>query len=155
MALAISLISIAISVNESYAQSAPNAFISNVIILPETASTAEATQSDDKPMITMITLMSNVETVASGNGEESIDLPTAPANKANQSPFQQVPSGSYDIGMVIPEGYTLSDAKCKFQKPSGKWISVGTWNGDSIVIDVDLAAKKAYKCTWKLALETP
>jgi hypothetical protein len=57
--------------------------------------------------------------------------------------------------MVIPEGYTLDSAKCAYQKPNGKWVSIGTWNGDSIVLDVNLAAKKAQKCTWKLALETP
>ena len=155
MALAISLISIAISVNESYAQSAPNALISNVIIIPDNARTAEATQSDDKPMISMITLMSTVESAAAGTSNgDGIDLPTAQANKRNQSPFEQVPSGEYNIGIVIPEGYTLIDAKCAYQKPNGKWVSMGVWDKESMITDVNLAAKKANKCTWKLALET-
>ena len=151
MALAISLISIAISVNESFAQSAPDAFISNVIIVPDNTRTAEATQTVDNPLISVITLMPNTNRVAAGNGgSHGIDLPTATANKAKQSPFQEVPSGNYNVSIVIPDGYTLIDAKCKVQKPNGKWISMGTWDGESLITSVDLAAQKAHKCIWKL-----
>ena len=156
MALAISLISIAISVNESFAQTAPDASISNVIIIPDNAGTAKTAQTVNNPMITMITLMPNMDSAtARTSTSNGIDLPTALANKANQSPFQQVSSGSYDVGIAIPDGYTLIDAKCKIQKPSGKWISIGIWDGESIIAGVDLAANKAHKCTWKLAPETP
>jgi hypothetical protein len=57
----------------------------------------------------------------------------------------------YDIGMTIPTGFTLIDAKCKFQQTNGQWISLGLWNGESIIDDVNLASKKASICTWKLA----
>ena len=145
MILTISLISIIIAVNESYAQSTPDdAFISNVIIIPDTTRTAETSQTTNEPIITMITLTSKGET------GKNVDLPTAQANKRNQSPFEQVPSGEYNIGIVIPEGYTLIDAKCAYQKPDGKWVSMGELGKENNVIGIDLASQTAHKCTWKL-----
>ena len=93
----------------------------------------------------MITLTPNE------NGNDPIELPTAQANKRGQSPFQEVPSGNYNVSIVIPDGYTLSKAICKVQKPNGQWISIGTWDTENnVVIGVDLAAQKANKCIWKL-----
>ena len=152
VALAISLISIAISVNESFAQKAPNTFISNVILIPDNTSTAATTQTVNTPMTTMVTLMPNIDGVSAGSsGSHGIDLLTPTANKRGQSPFMPVPSGKYDVSIVIPDGYTLSKAICKVQKPNGQWISIGTWDTENnVVIGVDLAAQKANKCTWKL-----
>jgi len=138
MVFAISLISIVISVNQSFAQESPDAFISNIILTP------------GNTLITTITLTPNVNTITAGNGvSESIELPTSTANKANQSPFEQVPPGSYDIGMVIPEGYTLMDAKCAFQKSNGKMIPIGSWDKKNMITGVVLTSQTAHKCTWK------
>ena len=139
MVFAISLISIVISVNESFAQEAPaDAFISNVILTP------------GQTITTTVTLTPNVNTITAGNvGSNGIDLPTSTANKANQSPFEQVPPGNYDINIGIPEGFTLLNAQCAFQKPSGKWVSIGTWDKKNIITGVDLTSQTAQKCTWK------
>ena len=153
MALAISLISIAISVNESFAQKEPDTFISNVILIPDNTSTAATIQTVNTPMTTIVTLMpKNIDGVSAGNGgSHDIDLLTPTANKRGQSPFMPVPSGKYDVSIVIPDGYTLSKAICKVQKPNGQWISIGTWDTENnVVIGVDLAAQKANKCIWKL-----
>jgi hypothetical protein len=140
--LVISLISIVISVNESYAQEAPeDTFLSNIIIIPETR-TAETSQATNEPVISMIILTSN---------EERIVLPTAQANKAKQSPFEQVHAGIYDIGIVIPEGFMIDDAKCAYQKADGKMIPIGEWDKQNMMINsINLAPQTAHKCTWIL-----
>jgi len=117
--------------------------LSNVIIIPETRN-VEVSQTTNEPVITMIRLTSNDE-----NGESG-DLPTEQANKANQSPFEQVPAGNYDISIVVPEGYNLIDAKCAYQNPDGKMIPIGSWDMKSSINGIDLAPQTAHKCTWKL-----
>jgi len=135
--LAISLISIVISTNESFAQSAPNAFISNVILTPD--QTVEAT-------VILTPVITPPSVVSDGKGME---FPTPTANSAGQSPFRQVPQGTYDISILPPDGFTLGKATCEFQENDGSMKPIGTYDEKSMmVMGVGLTSGVAHVCTW-------
>jgi hypothetical protein len=123
MVVAISLVSIAVSVNEVFAVGPQTAFISNVIIIPE----------------------KNIKTDVK-IGELNFKLP--PANSRGQSPFIPVTPGTYDITLGSHEGYTIADVQCVSQNPDGSKTPFGKWDGENTVSGAVLAKAVANICKW-------